>query len=169
VSSAAANHRKRKGNITMAKHNKCDWMKCSAIATGRLPLGWGRVFIDEPELEENEEGLLKETGLQEGTECILCPRHLAELRSHLRTEPIIDPPRPEGLPFCILQGEPPPRPCIWQGCTQTSSRYSGDLTILDGNNRFIRDLCGHSFEGESAVCPRHMAVLAEFIDLENER
>jgi hypothetical protein len=144
----------------MLRH-KCDWVNCDASVAGHLPLGWGRLVVEDPILEDDGDNY-------EETEYLLCPQHLVELRKHLRTEPTIthDPP-PEGVTITLIQGERPPAPCIWKGCQQKSSRrHGGSIMILADENRLLRDIVGVSFQGESDLCATHMAALAGFLGMD---
>ena len=34
----------------MLRH-KCNWVNCDTSVAGRLPLGWARIFVHEPDLD----------------------------------------------------------------------------------------------------------------------
>jgi len=139
----------------MLRH-KCNWVSCDACVAGRLPRGWARIIVAEPDLD-NE-------GCWEEADYLLRPQHLVELRAHLRTEPTIQHEPPDLAKIKVMHGEPPPQPCIWKGCERKSSRrFGGSIVIFTDENRLLRSTVGMAFQGESDLCAIHMAALADFL------
>jgi len=148
--------------MTKSRHSKkCSWVNCDASVAGRLPLGWARIFVNEPVFDDE--------GNCEETDYLLCPQHLVELRKHLRTEPTIRHEPTDLTKIRFLSGEPPLTTCIWKGCERKNSRrFGGSLTICADQNRLLRSIVGLTIQDESDLCAVHMAALAEFLQHETE-